>query len=245
MRAESVDPHKKALRVLDLAGDGQLEVVLSLFTGGAHCCVVEQIYTPGTSRGTYIKDEHEFDAGAIVTDIGNKRPLRVRLRRCRVRLRVLRLRPFRPADPDLELRQPALPDRDRGYPGLIRADAAKWMRAFHQSISNGVGLIAAWAADEDRLGNSKLVSTTLDGLGPQGQAAQRRPELRLGPEVRRPVAAVPAPHALHALGTHGPLGLAGRSAVRLLGRLVGRSGSGLPALGRSGCLSRLRDVPIV
>ena len=64
--------HNKVLRVLDLAGDGQLEVVLSLFTGGAHCCVVEQIYTAGTSRGTYIKDEHEFDAGAVLTDIGNK-----------------------------------------------------------------------------------------------------------------------------------------------------------------------------
>ena len=46
-------------------------------------------------------------------------------------------------------------------PSQIATDAAVWLKAFRHSYSNGVGLIAAWAADEDLLGNTALVASTL------------------------------------------------------------------------------------
>jgi hypothetical protein len=171
--------HKKVLRVLDLAGDGQLEVVLSLFTGGAHCCVVEQVYT-GTSRGTYVKDEHEFDAGAILTDIGNKG--RYELVSADAGF-AYEFSDYAHSGQPIQIWS-VVNRRFRtvtaSYPGLIRADAAKWLRAFHHSIPNGVGLIAAWAADEDRLGHSKLVSTTLDTYARQGKLRSGDPSYASG-----------------------------------------------------------------
>ena len=60
-------------------------------------------------------------------------------------------------------------DVTRQYPALIRADAAMWMRLFNHHLSNGVGLIAAWAADQDMLGRSATVDATLRSLAMQGK----------------------------------------------------------------------------
>jgi hypothetical protein len=52
-------------------------------------------------------------------------------------------------------------DVTRSYPKLIAKDAALWLKAFKsmskQGYQDSVGVIAAWAADEDLLGHSKLV----------------------------------------------------------------------------------------
>jgi hypothetical protein len=48
----------------------------------------------------------------------------------------------------------------RGYPNLIAVGAARWLKLFTHHISNGVGVIAAWAADEELLGHDKLVQST-------------------------------------------------------------------------------------
>ncbi len=52
-------------------------------------------------------------------------------------------------------------DVTRAYPGLIRTDAARWLRLFRHDLANGVGLIAAWAGDEELLGHDSLVQATL------------------------------------------------------------------------------------
>ncbi len=56
-------------------------------------------------------------------------------------------------------------DVTRRYPRLVAKDAAFWLRAFERMASDNyqdsVGVIAAWAADEDLLGHVKLVNTYL------------------------------------------------------------------------------------
>ena len=51
------------------------------------------------------------------------------------------------------------------YPALIRKDAASWLKAFkgmaRQHYADSVGVIAAWAADEYRLGNSAMANRYL------------------------------------------------------------------------------------
>jgi hypothetical protein len=68
----------------------------------------------------------------------------------------------------------AFADVTRSYPGLIRKDAARWFKFFQRDLSNGVGLIAAWAADEELLGNDAFVQSVLATQGnsgtPSGQA---------------------------------------------------------------------------
>ena len=65
------------------------------------------------------------------------------------------------------------PQVQRCHPPLPQAHprrAAMWMRLFNHHLSNGVGLIAAWAADEDLLGRSALVNTTPEQAGRSAQA---------------------------------------------------------------------------
>ena len=52
-------------------------------------------------------------------------------------------------------------DVTRHYPGLIRKDAAFWIGIFRHHIGNGLGLLAAWAADEELLGHDRQVQATL------------------------------------------------------------------------------------
>ena len=56
-------------------------------------------------------------------------------------------------------------DVTRHYPRLVAKDAAVWLGAFQrmagEHYQDSVGVIAAWAADEDLLGHDKLVNTYL------------------------------------------------------------------------------------
>lgn len=61
----------------------------------------------------------------------------------------------------------------RSYPGLIADDAAMWLRFYRATAKHhyqeSEGAIAAWAADEERLGHSKLVNRYLSQQAKAGQ----------------------------------------------------------------------------
>lgn len=152
---------------------GSPEVLLELYSGGANCCFIDQVfsYDPGTM--TYVKTEHAFPySGAMV-------------KRLNGRWR------FVSADDGFRYRftdgaDSGAPvqiwrftvrrfiDVTRSYPGLIRADAARWFALFGHHVGNGVGLIAAWAGDEELLGHDALVQSTL-------KSELARGRLRAGP----------------------------------------------------------------
>ena len=59
-----------SVHVLDLEHDGQPDVLLDLYSGGAHCCWIEQIFSfdPGTM--TYAVSQHDFgDPGEDIVDL--------------------------------------------------------------------------------------------------------------------------------------------------------------------------------
>ena len=131
----AVPPGKSVLHVVDLDADGEPEVVLGLFTGGANCCFIDQVFAFHAGAHTYVKSEHNFlNAGASLATLNGRRV-------------------FRSGDSRIT---------EAGF-----TDAAKWKRLFDHHLSNGVGLIAAWAADEDLLGRSALVDATLKRLAAQ------------------------------------------------------------------------------
>ena len=162
-----VAPARKPVFVGDLTGGREPEVVVGLFTGGAHCCFVDQVFSYNAARRTYVRAQHDFlDAGAIIQVIGG----RVVFRSADARIAEDSLTDYADSGEPLQIWQFArarFADVTRSYPALVRVDAARWLKAFNQHISNGVGFIAAWAADEDVLGNSQLVSTTLNSLAGQ------------------------------------------------------------------------------
>lgn len=138
-------------------------MLLDLYTGGAHCCSVLQIFSFDPATGTYVMTEHDFgDPGYRIKDLGGDGQLE-----------------FVTADDSFayaftDYAASGLPiqiltfagghftDVTRQYPKLIAKDAARFLKDFKHDLRDGVGLIAAWAADEDSLGHTSLVSRTLN-----------------------------------------------------------------------------------
>lgn len=155
-----------AVQVVDLENNGEPDVVLDLYSGGAHCCTVVEVFSFNAATATYVKTEQVFgDPEAKIVDLGHTGHFE-----------------FLTADDSFayeftDFAASGLPieiltfanghftDVTRSYPKLIAKDAALWLRAFksqaRQHYPDSVGVIAAWAADEDLLGHTKLVNRFL------------------------------------------------------------------------------------
>lgn len=138
------------------------EVVLDIFTGGAHCCAVEQVFSGPGPNGEMIV-EHNFGNGFT-----HVKPLGPEGRSVFVSVDNRFAYVFTDyADSGLPLQLWALiggafTDVTRSYPSLIAADARKqWGYFIHAHKNNNVGFFASWAADEDLLGHKALVNHRL------------------------------------------------------------------------------------
>jgi hypothetical protein len=142
-----------AISFQKLAASTAQDVVINLYSGGANCCFVTQVFhkAPGVTGAWSMLAGHDFgSAGA--------------------QLRTIRGIPaFVSANPAfstaftdfadsgspvqvLRLLSGKFVDVTGQYPSLVSADAAKWLTAFHKAKGkNDVGLIAAWVADEATL----------------------------------------------------------------------------------------------
>ncbi len=157
---------ESSVHALDLESNGQPDVVLDLYSGGAHCCWIEQVFSfdPGTM--TYVMTQRNFgDPGEEIVDLGHTGRYE-----------------FLTADDWFayeftDFAASGLPIQiltfsgrhfvnvTRHYPKLIVRDAARWMKAFNsmakQHYSDSVGVAAAWVADEELLGHAKLINRFL------------------------------------------------------------------------------------
>jgi hypothetical protein len=152
----------------DLTGDGIPEVLLSLYTGGAHCCFLQQVYD--VSGAPARKTEIDFaDAGSRLEILGG-RPV------------------FRSADESFayvftDFADSGAPvelwryqahrfvDVTREYPATIAKDAASWCSAYrtaNRRKGDVRGLLAAWAADEALLHRAAAAKQTLLQLAANG-----------------------------------------------------------------------------
>jgi hypothetical protein len=157
---------KSSVDVVDLEHTGQPDVVLDLYSGGAHCCTIVQIFSfdPGTM--TYVKTERNFgDPQARIVDLGHNG--RYEFLTADDSFAYL-FTDFAGSGLPIEIEtfnDGRFTDVTRHYPRLVAKDAAFWLRAFKRMAGSGyqdsVGVIAAWAADEDLLGHAKLVNTYL------------------------------------------------------------------------------------
>jgi hypothetical protein len=151
-----------SVHVVDLESGGQPDVVLDLYTGGAHCCTVEQIFSFDSLTGTYVKTEHDFgDPGDEIKDLGHNGQLEFLTADDSF---AYAFTDFADSGMPIEILAFAngqFTSVTRQYPKLIARNAASLFKAFKHNISDGVGLIAAWAADEYNLGHGALVKSTL------------------------------------------------------------------------------------
>jgi hypothetical protein len=151
-----------SVRVMDIEGNGQPDVILSLYSGGNNCCFDDQVfsYDPGTM--TYRKAERNFgDYGTNIKDLDHNGKFEFQGANFAFKYEFTDGAASGEPIQILNFSSGKFHDITRNYPKLIEKDAAKWLKAFKGLHQDGVGVIAAWAADEDLLGHSKQVSTYL------------------------------------------------------------------------------------
>ncbi len=145
----------------DLDGDGSPELVLELYTGGAHCCYVDQVFDFGSPHP--LKVELDLaDAGAKVV-LARGKPL---LQSADESFAYEFTAYAGSGAPILLLRYLGgrFEDVTRDHVQLVSADAARWWRAAQAAIDrkdDARGVFAAWAADEAILGQAALAKKTL------------------------------------------------------------------------------------
>ncbi len=143
-------PDQPSVQVVDLEGDGEPEVLIDLFTGGAHCCA--QTEALSWNGAAYVHRERDWgDPGYRLEDLDGDGRVE-----------------FVTGDPRFSALFAAYAasgfpikvlsfehGRFRGVTGqhktAIRADAARWLRRYRRSRFQPQGVIAAWAADMYRL----------------------------------------------------------------------------------------------
>lgn len=175
---------RSPIRVVELVPNTAPEVVLGLYSGGAHCCFIDEVYSLDPGTMTFRRTERNFlDAGAKITDLAHNG--RYEFESADARIEEAGFTDFADSGAPIQIftfTGSRFKDVTDSYPALIKTDAAKWWRAFRHDRGNGRGLIAAWAADEDRLGNFREVRSRL-------ATAVARHELDAPAGLSRPVAA--------------------------------------------------------
>jgi hypothetical protein len=157
---------RSSVEVVDLENTGDPDVVLDLYSGGAHCCTVVQIFSFDPGTATYVKTERVFgDPDAKVVDLGHHGHFEFLTADDSFAYRFTDFAASGLPIQILTFANRHFTDVTRSYPSLIAKDAAVWLRAFKaqakQHYPDSLGVIAAWAADEDLLGHTKLVKRFL------------------------------------------------------------------------------------
>jgi hypothetical protein len=152
------------LNVVDLDADGEPEILVDVFTGGAHCCVIAQLFE--WDGLTYRTTQHDFrDAGYSVEDLdGDGRP-ELSSADARFAYQFASFAgsgfPFQAFQVDAG----RFVDVTAGFPDQLRADAQahwrEWVKRRGKPRWEGLGPFSAWVADMERLGETDRIATEI------------------------------------------------------------------------------------
>ena len=155
-----------SVHIIDLDHTGQPNVVLDIYSGGAHCCSIEQIFTFDPGTRTYAKAERNFgDPGDRIEDLNHDGRFEFVTADDRFAYAFTDFAASGLPVQILTFTGSRFADVTNHYPALIRKDAAFWLKTFkgmaRQHYEDSVGIIAAWTADEYRLGKSAAANRYL------------------------------------------------------------------------------------
>lgn len=157
----------KSVHVVDLEHNGGRDVVLDLYSGGANCCVIDQVFYPAGS--TYkVATRFSGNAGFTLVDLRHNGYLQIRSGNPAFVGRFTDDAASGFPIQILTFRHGVFRDITRHYPKRIAKDAKIWLTAFKQHLNDGEGVIAAWAADEYMLGHKKQADQYLNAQAKAG-----------------------------------------------------------------------------
>jgi hypothetical protein len=150
---EGVFRDSDTVHVRDLDADGEPEVLVDVFTGGAHCCSATEILRfDGTSYRA--SSRNWADAGYRLADLDDDGRPEFRTSDTRFAYAFASF-----ADSAFPIRVLAWSNGQfanvtRQHAALIRKDAKRWKRLYHgrRHGNRSLGVLAAWTADQYLLG---------------------------------------------------------------------------------------------
>ena len=172
-----------ALFVTDIEQDGEPVVGLDLYTGGAHCCSTTQFFTYDPGTQTYREYEYDWgDPGDRLERLGGADVFVTRDDRF-----AYEFTDYAASGMPVQLLSfngIRMVNVTARYPKLIARDAASYLSAYRSQAKDGypdsVGIIAAWAADEDELGHRARVAAYLEAQAAAGHLHSGIPEMAGG-----------------------------------------------------------------
>jgi hypothetical protein len=155
----------RTITLRDLDGDGEPEILLEFWYGGAHCCFWTRIYRWDESRGSYVSTAHVWgNVDYRLDDLD--RDGRLELVTADDRF-AYAFTSFAGSGFPIQIwdyRGGRLVNTTRAYRDAIARDEARQWRWYGQARRRGWevrGLLAAWAADECLLGRGATALTWL------------------------------------------------------------------------------------
>jgi hypothetical protein len=159
--------HKRSVSLSDLDGDGEPEVLVDLFWGGAHCCWYTQIYRYIPATATYKPLVHVWgDFSYVLADLDHDGRQEILTRDDRFSYAFSDFADSRWPVRILSYRAGRLVVVTTTYPTDITRDAnALWAAAMKRpkTVTNQ-GIVAAWAADQCMLGHSAVAFRKIDSF---------------------------------------------------------------------------------
>jgi hypothetical protein len=152
------------LHVADLEGSGEAEAVLDLYSGGAHCCSVVQVYEFDPGVMAYRVIERDFgDPEALLADLAGDGRLEFESADDRFAYEFTSFAYSGLPVQIWKVQNGRFVNVTRQFPKVVSKDARRQLQAFKQTDrgGHGLGFIAAWAADESLLGHHSLLKRTL------------------------------------------------------------------------------------
>lgn len=165
--------HKRSVSLTDLDGDGEPEVVLDLYWGGAHCCWYSQIYRYDATSQHYRPLVHVWgDVGYVLADLDHDGRQELVTRDDRFSYAFADFADSRWPVRILAYRAGKLIVVTKSYPAEIKRDSgALW----HEAMARGrrkatnQGIMAAWAADQCMLGRCTVAFQSIAALSKTGR----------------------------------------------------------------------------
>jgi hypothetical protein len=164
--------------VKDLDADGEPEILVDVFTGGAHCCTIAQLFT--WQDGTYSVRQRNFrDPGYGIDDLdADGRP---ELVSSDARF-AYTFGSYAAGGMPLQIWQVdggRFVDVTAGHPDALRADAkgwyAEWKRRRGKPAQEPLAPLSAWVADMERLGEHDAVERELQRALRRGWLTASKP----------------------------------------------------------------------
>lgn len=163
----------------DLDADGEPEVIVQIYSGGAHCCTLAEIYSYAAATGTYVNFEQNFGSGSYrLRDLNGDR--KAELTGTDPRFDELFTAHAASTEPIqiFDFRSGRLVDVTRSFPVLIRKDARYQRRLYdkyrRKSDFDIRGVLASYVADEYLLGKSRPANRLLSKALHRGDLNQPR-----------------------------------------------------------------------